>query len=288
MHSGAYRVRPHPDSPPPLAADRLPPPLRLLARAPTRRRRSGTRRSSCCGSAGDSTRRPTSSRGHLRLQQDMGLFSAAETSAMRSLHKRNTRRIWNLARKKKQENCFVLGPGAVRCAGCHQHPPATVATTKAREKPKGARKLRAADVALNHRLVSWRVGGGTEDGPAATGEYNYRGASTSAVLAHLAGGNNWHAEDKEEDDADLVAAALRGISDLYDLIVSLQAARGGQEDDAHGTATAADTDEIEEHDAEITDDVDEDEEEEDDGICVVRGITSALEFSDGEEDWIVV
>ncbi|KAE8790281.1 hypothetical protein D1007_35428 [Hordeum vulgare] len=183
---------------------------------------------------------------------------------------------------------FVLGPGAVRCAGCHQHPPATVATTKAREKPKGARKLRAADVALNHRLVSWRVGGGTEDGPAATGEYNYRGASTSAVLAHLAGGNNWHAEDKEEDDADLVAAALRGISDLYDLIVSLQAARGGQEDDAHGTATAADTDEIEEHDAEITDDVDEDEEEEDDGICVVRGITSALEFSDGEEDWIVV
>ncbi|KAI5009591.1 hypothetical protein ZWY2020_011728 [Hordeum vulgare] len=231
-------------------------------------------------SAGDSTRRATSSRGHLRLQQDMGLFSAAQTSAMRSLQERNTRRIWNLARKKKQ--------GPVRCAGCHQHPPAAATTTKAREKPKGARKLRAADVALNHRLVSWRVGGGTEDGPAATGGYNYRGASTSAMLAHLAGGNNWHAEDKEEDDADLVAAALRGISDLYDLIVSLQAAPGGQENDADGTATAADTDEIEEQDAEITDDVDEDEEEDDDGICVVRGITSALEFSDGEEDWIMV
>ncbi|KAE8811272.1 hypothetical protein D1007_12032 [Hordeum vulgare] len=178
--------------------------------------------------------------------------------------------------------------GPVRCAGCHQHPSAATATTKAREKPKGARKLRAADVALNHRLVSWRVGGGTEDGPAATGGYNYTGTSTSAVLAHLAGGNNWHAEDKEEDDADLVAAALRGISDLYDLIVSLQAAPGGQENDADGTATAADTDEIEEQDAEITDDVDEDEEEDDDGFCMVRGITIALEFSDGEEDWIVV
>uniref|UniRef100_A0A8I6XIJ5 Uncharacterized protein n=1 Tax=Hordeum vulgare subsp. vulgare TaxID=112509 RepID=A0A8I6XIJ5_HORVV len=121
--------------------------------------------------------------------------------------------------------------------------------------------------------------------PGRHGGYNYRGTSTSAVLAHLADGNNWHAEDKEDDDADLVAAALRGISDLYDLIVSLQAAPGGQEDDADGTA---DTDEIEEQDAEITDDVDEDEEEEDDGLCVVRGITIALEFSDGEEDWIVV
>src|SRR4051812_22013305 len=39
-----------------------------------------------------------------------------------------------------------------RCAGCHQHP-----ATKARDKAKGARKLRADDVALNHRLVSWRV-----------------------------------------------------------------------------------------------------------------------------------
>ncbi|KAI4989815.1 hypothetical protein ZWY2020_038178 [Hordeum vulgare] len=166
------------------------------------------------------------------------------------------------------------GVGAVRC---HQHPPAAAAAaTKAREKAKGARKLHAADVALNHRLVSWRVGGGSEDGPAATGGYNYRGASTSAVLAHLADGNNLHAEDKEEDDADLVAAALREISHMYDLIVGLQAAPGGQEDDTDGTAAAADTDEIEEQDAEITDDVDEDEEEDDDGFCVVRGITIAL------------
>ncbi|KAI4972382.1 hypothetical protein ZWY2020_003307 [Hordeum vulgare] len=84
----------------------------------------------------------------------------------------------------------------------------------ARDKAKGARKLRAADVALNHRLVSWRVGGGAGDGPAATGGYNCRGASASAVLAHPADGNSWHAEDEEEDDADLEAAAPRGISDI--------------------------------------------------------------------------
>ncbi|KAE8809195.1 hypothetical protein D1007_14240 [Hordeum vulgare] len=108
--------------------------------------------------------------------------------------------------------------GAVRCAGCHQHPLAAAAT-KARDKAKGTRKLRAADVALNHRLVSWRVVGGAGDGPAATDGYNYRGA-------------------------DLEVAAPRGISDLYDLVLGLQAAPGGQKDDADGTAAAADTDKI--------------------------------------------
>lgn len=163
-----------------------------------------------------------------------------------------------------------------RCAGCHQHP-----ATKARDKAKGAHKLRASDVALNHRLVSWRVVGGAGAG---TGGYNYKGASASAVLAHLAGGNSWHAEDddEEEDGADLQAAP-RGLSDLYDLIVGLVPAPDGQED-ADNTAVA-DGDEIEELQGQDADDVDE---EDDMGFCLVQGITIALEFSDGEEDWIVV
>ncbi|KAI4987066.1 hypothetical protein ZWY2020_019866 [Hordeum vulgare] len=123
---------------------------------------------------------------------------------------------------------------------------------------------------------------------AATGWYNYRGASASAVLAHLADGNSLHTEDEEEDDADLEVAAPRGISDMYDLIIGLEAAPGGQEDDPDGTTAAADTDKIEEQDAEITEDVDEDEGDNDAGFCVVRGITITLEFSDGGEDWIVV
>ncbi|KAM3355132.1 hypothetical protein ACQJBY_025739 [Aegilops geniculata] len=180
-----------------------------------------------------------------------------------------------------------------RCAGCHVHPAA-----KARDKAKGAHKLRASDVALNHRLVSWRLVDGA--GPAAAaaartgGVPDYKGASASAVLAYLAGGNSWHAEDEDDDEegdgADLQAPP-RGISDMYDLIVGLQAgvppAPDGPEDNADGTAAVTPSDEIEEQDPEITDDADEEEEEED-GFCVVQGITIALEFSDGEEDWIVV
>ncbi|XP_020162314.1 uncharacterized protein [Aegilops tauschii subsp. strangulata] len=179
-----------------------------------------------------------------------------------------------------------------RCAGCHVHPAA-----KARDKAKGAHKLRASDVALNHRLVSWRLVDGDPAAAAARtgGVPDYKGASASAVLAYLAGGNSWHQEEEEEDDEDQDGADLqappRGISDLYDLIVGLQAraapAPAGPEDDADGTAAVTPSDEIEEHDPEITDDADE-EEEDDDGFCVVQGITIALEFSDGEEDWIVV
>lgn len=164
-----------------------------------------------------------------------------------------------------------------RCAGCHQHP-----ATKARDKAKGAHKLRASDVALNHRLVSWRVVDGA--GAGTGGVPDYKGASASAVLAYLAGGNSWHAEDddEEEDGADLQAAP-RGLSDLYDLIVGLVPAPDGQED-ADNTAVA-DGDEIEELQGQDADDVDE---EDDMGFCLVQGITIALEFSDGEEDWIVV
>ncbi|VAH86058.1 unnamed protein product [Triticum turgidum subsp. durum] len=178
-----------------------------------------------------------------------------------------------------------------RCAGCHAHPAA-----KARDKAKGAHKLRASDVALNHRLVSWRLVDGVGNAPAGTGGVpDYKGASASAVLAYLAGGNSWHAEDEDDDEEDQddgtdLQAPPRGISDLYDLIVGLQAsaapAPDGQEDGNNISVTPSD--EIEEQDAEITDDADADEEEEDMGFCVVQGITIALEFSDGEEDWIVV
>jgi hypothetical protein len=169
-----------------------------------------------------------------------------------------------------------------RCGGCHEHP-----VTKARDKAKGAHKLRASDVALNHRLVSWRVVDGAGSCAAGTGIPDYKGASASAVLSYLAGGNSWHEED-DEDGADLESTP-RGLSDLYDLIVGLQAdapAPGGKEADfvapANNIAVGDINDAIEEQDA------DGDADEEDDmGFCMV-GITIALEFSDGEEDWIVV
>ncbi|AQK81111.1 hypothetical protein Zm00014a_032352 [Zea mays] len=154
-----------------------------------------------------------------------------------------------------------------RCAGCHAHP-----VSKARDKAKGARKLRACDVALNHRLVSWRV---VDQGP------GYSGASASSLLAYLAGGSSWHEE--EEDDDEGGAAPDGRLSDLYDLFVG----RGQEEDgvDAVGEIQA-----VEEQGLLDAKDGEEEEVEDDGddmGFCMV-GTTIALEFSDGEEDWIVV
>ncbi|KAL6864983.1 hypothetical protein ACP4OV_016134 [Aristida adscensionis] len=174
-----------------------------------------------------------------------------------------------------------------RCAGCHHHP-----VTKARDKAKGAHKLRACDVALNHRLVSWRVvdGGGAGGAAAGVGIPDYKGASASAVLAYLAGsGGSWH-EDEDDGDGALQAAtpAAGGLSDLYDLIVGRRADAAGEEAYLARAPDLAveDTDAIEEQGPDGEDGKEEDEED-DMGFCMV-GITIALEFSDGEEGWIVV
>lgn len=168
-----------------------------------------------------------------------------------------------------------------RCAGCHDHP-----VTKARDKAKGAHKLRACDVALNHRLVSWRVVDSDGAWGAGTGIPDYKGASASAVLAYLAGGNSWHEDDDDGGVLDTTAPVNGGLSDLYDLIVGHHAdaaAPAGQEADlAHANNIAVgDTDAIEEQEQ------DTDGDEDDMGFCIV-GITIAVDFSDGEEDWIVV
>nr|AGT16405.1 hypothetical protein SHCRBa_024_H17_F_100 [Saccharum hybrid cultivar R570] len=174
-----------------------------------------------------------------------------------------------------------------RCAGCHAHP-----VTKARDKAKGAHKLRACDVALNHRLVSWRV---VDQGQ---GVPEYRGKSASSLLAYLAGsGNSWHDDD---DEAAGLEAPDAGLSDLYDLFVGRRtdtdADAGGEEADPDPAARDTDVDDVGEIQAigeqgllldDKEDGDDDDEEEEDMGFCMV-GITIAVEFSDGEEDWIVV
>jgi len=77
-----------------------------------------------------------------------------------------------------------------RCAGCHYHP-----VTKARDKAKGAHKLHACDVALNHRLVSWRVVDGAGAGSLGI-PGNYKGTSASSLLAYLAGsGSSWRGNE---------------------------------------------------------------------------------------------
>ncbi|KAJ1262117.1 hypothetical protein BS78_09G082800 [Paspalum vaginatum] len=171
----------------------------------------------------------------------------------------------------------------LRCGGCHHHPVA-----KGRDKAKGAHKLRAYDVALNHRLVSWRVvdGGGV-------GILNYKGTSASSILAHLAGSSNsWYEDDEDTWPVETApTAADGGLSDLYDLIVGPRAGRAappGEADPARATDEhEGDTDKIEEQQEQDGDRGDEDEDDEAMGFCIV-GIKIALALSDSEDDWIVV
>ena len=174
-----------------------------------------------------------------------------------------------------------------RCAGCHYHP-----VTKARDKAKGAHKLHACDVALNHRLVSWRVVDGAGAGSLGI-PGNYKGTSASSLLAYLAGsGSSWLEDDDDGASLETAPPIDGGLSNLYDLIVGRRANLtmlcGEEADPARATDLAVgDTDAIEESGPD-GDDVEEDEDgEEDMGFCMV-GITIAVEFSDGEEDWIVV
>lgn len=81
-----------------------------------------------------------------------------------------------------------------RCRSCHYHP-----VNKSKDKAKGSHKLKSCDVALNHRLVSWRVVG--DD----LGILDYKGASASAVLRDLAGStysSNYSCDDAGDDFRD--------------------------------------------------------------------------------------
>ncbi|KAF8641692.1 hypothetical protein HU200_067714 [Digitaria exilis] len=183
--------------------------------------------------------------------------------------------------------------GATAMAPPEKKAPPTTKPTKAaskttgkrrqRDKAKGAHKLHACDVALNHRLVSWRVVDAAAAGGSGSSRIpDYKGTSASSLLAYLAGGNSWH-EEEDDDDGGSAPPVNGGLSDLYDLIV------GRRADVATDIEVEEDNDAIEEQ-GKDADDVEEDgeEDEEDMGFCMV-GITIAVEFSDGEgEDWVVV
>lgn len=91
-----------------------------------------------------------------------------------------------------------------RCAACHSHP-----VSKSRDKAKGTHKLRSCDVALNHRLASWRVAAaGVDDGHWS----KYSGFSASGILDQLSSQRDCRDEDDDvvEDESD---GALAECSD---------------------------------------------------------------------------
>lgn len=68
-----------------------------------------------------------------------------------------------------------------RCGQCHSHP-----VSKSRDKAKGTYKLKSCDVALNHRLVSWRV---VDDKGAHWSKYS--GISATGILDNLSEEVSW-------------------------------------------------------------------------------------------------
>ncbi|KAJ6812286.1 uncharacterized protein M6B38_149330 [Iris pallida] len=81
-----------------------------------------------------------------------------------------------------------------RCAACHSHP-----VSKSRDKAKGTHKLRSCDVALNHRLVSWRVAPAEDDDVGSAHWSKYSGFSASGILDQLSSERDCRGDDEDQD-----------------------------------------------------------------------------------------
>ncbi|KAL5997278.1 hypothetical protein ACLOJK_008208 [Asimina triloba] len=89
--------------------------------------------------------------------------------------------------KTRYPSKFTGKCGKPRCMCCHWHP-----VCKSRGKAKGTHKLKSYDVAVNHRLLGWRV---VDNGVG----LNYTGVSASDMLRHLYG-KHCHEMDEEEEE----------------------------------------------------------------------------------------
>ncbi|OAY86024.1 hypothetical protein ACMD2_09192 [Ananas comosus] len=148
-----------------------------------------------------------------------------------------------------------------RCKSCHCHP-----VSKSRDKAKGAYKLKSCDVALNHRLVSWRL---VDEGRPAR-QY-FRGISATALLGSLSS-NSWHEEEEEEEEEFAAGSSYEHEGGFY-----------GQEYGSEENAVLEFVDKI----VESSDDKEQEEEEEEEDDMGFFMVGIGWEFSDGE-DWLVV
>ncbi|ONK57588.1 uncharacterized protein A4U43_C09F2030 [Asparagus officinalis] len=81
-----------------------------------------------------------------------------------------------------------------RCVRCHSSP-----ASKSRHKAKGTYKLKCSDVALNHRLVSWRV---VDDRDEISAKCSGASASASGMLDALLMGSCSGERYDDDDDYD--------------------------------------------------------------------------------------
>ncbi|XP_017701461.2 uncharacterized protein LOC103720283 [Phoenix dactylifera] len=116
-----------------------------------------------------------------------------------------------------------------RCQECHSHP-----ISKSRNKAKGTYKLKACDVALNHKLVSWRIVVDEER------MVNLRGASASEILSHLSG--NCCNKGYEDDDHTVEDDVEFGHGDSFPEPVDLTIEEEEEEEEAGPSCSSGDED----------------------------------------------
>ncbi|OVA20510.1 hypothetical protein BVC80_1065g62 [Macleaya cordata] len=166
--------------------------------------------------------------------------------------------------KPTNHSKFTGKCGKSKCTGCHVHP-----ACKSKDKTKGTQKLKSIDVAMNHKLISWRV---VDKGQG----LNYRGISATAVLGQL---SNDHWDDHVDDDDDHHDDGH--VDDVYDddspvladelPTVSLHVAK------EEGASSGG----IEEEEKDDDDDDDDDHM----SFCDVGFVIDQV---DGDEDWCLV
>lgn len=103
--------------------------------------------------------------------------------------------------KRTNHSKFTGKCGTAQCTACHILP-----VCKAKNKTKGAQKMKSHDVVSNGRLLSWRVADG---GPG----FKYSGVSASGMLAHL---SNCYRDDDFDYDYEDQNGDHDVLDDLYD------------------------------------------------------------------------
>lgn len=144
-----------------------------------------------------------------------------------------------------------------RCQECHSHP-----ISKSRSKAKGTYKLKACDVAWNHKLVSWRIVDVDKESMS-----DLRGASATEILSHLSG-NCWYQGCEDDDDHSIEDDVEFGYGDSYAEPVGLMIKEEEEEEEEEARPRSSSGDE-------------------DGGDMGFYVVGLAWEYLD-EEDWLVV
>ncbi|XP_077229128.1 histone-lysine N-methyltransferase trithorax-like protein [Tasmannia lanceolata] len=120
--------------------------------------------------------------------------------------------------KPTNHSKFTGKCGRTMCPGCHTHP-----VCKSSYKAKGTHKLKSCDVAVNHRLASWRV---VDKGIG----LNYTGKSATGMLDHL----SRYYYDENDNEPDEPEDAVEDVDEDLFVEGTMVESRGVEEEEEVG------------------------------------------------------